>query len=203
MLLMSSITRASTIYLARTYALVEQFPSSLSLNARGKLYARESRSMASSLDDEDEDNAEPDFIGDLISLTSTEFDALDAQLEADYIKTSKEWYAATGGNVGEDVEPEDLPIADLSLVGGAKEKKSKKPDFYDIAFNYVAAFDLEGIAKKAGLRGEVEEEVEVQKGGAKVESEEEEDDERMAEEQQTTSEPAKKSGWGFGLFGRK
>lgn len=181
---------------------MEQFPSALSLNARAKLYARQARNMASSLDDDDQEDDEDagaasdvDFVGHLLPLASADFDELDRQLDADYLKISKEWYASTGGKVGEDLEPEDLPVEDLSLRASAPGKgksKSKKPAFYDVAFNYVAGFDMEAIARKAGLRGDVVEE--------EQEAESEEDEPMQAEEEKPT--PVK-SGWGFGLFGRK
>jgi len=162
--------------------------------------------MASSLeeeaeDDEDVGTSDPDFVGHLLPLASADFDELDRELVADYLKTSKEWYAATGGKVG-DLEPEDLPVEDLTLrpsaaAGGAStsasKSKSKKPAFYDVAFNYVAGFDMEAIARKAGLRGEVVEE---------EEAEEDSEDERMPAASEEKPAPAK-GGWGFGLFGRK
>jgi signal recognition particle subunit SRP68 len=149
--------------------------------------------MASSLDeDEDVDtSSDPDFVGDLLPLSTSDFDSIDRQLDADYIKTSKEWYAATGGQVG-DVEPEDLAVEELSLrPGGSAGKKSKKPAFYDIAFNYVTAFDMEAVAQRAGLRGEVSEEKEVK------------EDVKMVEAPTEAKAAPAKSGWGFGLFGRK
>lgn len=158
--------------------------------------------MASALeeeaeDDEDAGSSDPDFVGHLLPLTSADFDELDRELDADYLKTSKEWYAATGGKVG-DLEPEDLPVEDLTLrpsAGGASSSASnrKKPAFYDVAFNYVAGFDMEAIARKAGLRGDVVEEE------AEVDSEEEPMAAAPTEEK---AAPAK-GGWGFGLFRRK
>lgn len=90
------------------------------------------------------------------------------------------------------MEPEDLPVEQLSLANAGVEKKGKKPAFYDVAFNYVAAFDLEAIARRAA--GEV---VEVQEVQEDVEMEEEEE----FVEAVKPATPAK--GWGFGLFGRK
>ena len=176
------------------------------------------------------DDDEPDFVGDLLPLDTSDLDALDRELESDYVTISKAWYAATGGQVGEQdkdevVEPEDLPVDELSLAAGGSKKtagkdskkkvKSKKPAFYDVAFNYVAGFDLDAIARKAGLQGAVAEDEPVKAANAKsqsapaameVEEEEEEEQEESDEEEEEAvpvQEAPKKGGWGFGLFGRR
>lgn len=140
--------------------------------------------MASALDEDDEETPEHDFVGHLLPLTSADFDELDRSLEADYLRISKEWYAFSGGRVGDLDAMEDLNLEETTAP------KSKKPDFYDVAFNYVAGFDMEAIARRAGLRGD-----EV------VESESESEEEEAPVVQEPT--PTKKSGWGFGLFGSK
>lgn len=196
----------SCIYLSRGYALASSFPSSLSLNARAKLYARQSRSTVQSLSSafgtpDDEEERDHDFVVDQLPLDDASFDALDRQLEVDRI--AKEWFEATGGKVGETEDEEDdvaAGVRDLSLAGGAKDqqKKKAKVPFYDVAFNYVTAFDLDAMAVKAGLvaapaetaatpaSAQVKEEAKAAPG-----TKEEED-----------PQPAKR-GWGFGLFGRR
>ena len=60
------------------------------------------------------------------------------------------WGATAGARPTGD-EPEDLPLAELDLAG-VQRRVAKKAPFYDVAFSYVVAFDLEAIARKAGLR---------------------------------------------------
>ena len=187
------------MYLSRTYALIDEFPSSLSLNARAKLYAREARSTASTLDSDDPaENAEaPDFAGELLPLTPAAFVALDVHLATDYDRFTKCWGEATGGRV--DRDPENLSLAELNLDGSRGTKAAaKKQPFYDVAFSYVVAFDMEAIARKAGLRGEVKPDV-VEQVVPKMEV----DDEEESGEEDEDAKPAEKKGWGFGLFGRK
>jgi len=114
-------------------------------------------------------------------------------LEADYERLGKEWFEATGGNVEEGEEADNLTVDELTLTEKGKGK-SKKPAFYDVAYNYVVAFDMEAIAKKAGLRGGEEAETMEVEEDSKVE-------EKKAEEEQQST-PSKR-GWGFGLFGRR
>ncbi|GAA5873588.1 hypothetical protein JCM8547_005624 [Rhodosporidiobolus lusitaniae] len=194
-------------YLSRGYSLAFDFPSALSLNARAKLYARQSRSAVDALaslveDIEDgDDSSSHDFIADVLPLlppstsspsaaSTGPFADLDRELEADYAAISKAWFDATGGNVGDGM-PE---VADLSLADAGKEgkKKGKKPAFYDVAYNYVTAFDMEALAVQAGLRAPPEED--------KVMEVQVEEKEEPVVEQQAT--PSKSRGWGFGLFGR-
>lgn len=218
---------------------MERFPSSLALNARAKLYARQARNLASSTSVDLADDDEPDFVGDLLPLTPADMDALDRELESDYTTISKAWYAATGGHVGDEdedvVEPDDLPVEALSLAAGGKkgmdqnknknksQKKTKKPAFYDVAFNYVAGFDMDAIARRAGLQDAVEAEIQPQvdsvsgtgrkeQGDASaMEAEDagdasdnnEEEDEDEDEEPVVQEAPKKSGGWGFGLFGRR
>ncbi|KAI5474494.1 signal recognition particle subunit SRP68, partial [Pseudohyphozyma bogoriensis] len=178
------VKASRALYISRSYALVDQFPSALSLNSRGKLYAREARSLADSLDTDDYEDV--DFVGDLLALSASEFDQLDKDLAADSERAGHDWYAATGGKV--DVEPEDLEVEGMDLEGG---KKVKKEAFYDIAYSYVAAFDIDAIARKAGLAPEL---APVVQEDVKMAVEEE-----VEVEQQSTP----KKGWGFGLFGRR
>lgn len=186
------------LYLSRTYALVEKFPSALSLNARAKLYARESRSSLASLDVDDEEPVQADFAADLLPLSPSTYSSLDTALDLDYAQASKGWFDLTGGVVLPTVgdEPEDLPLAELDLdgVAGISKGKGKKEEFYDVAFSYVVAFDLEAIARKAGLRGVVESREE--EGGMEVE-------EGGEEGEKPEVKVEGKKGWGFGLFGRK
>ncbi|GAA5824905.1 hypothetical protein JCM5353_002925 [Sporobolomyces roseus] len=186
------------LYISRAYALANQYSSSLALNARAKLYSRQSRSTALSLSSEldlapEEGEGEHDFIFDLLPLDQASFDTLDRELEADYERLGKEWFEATGGNVEEGEEADNLTVDELSLTEKGKGK-SKKPAFYDVAYNYVVAFDMEAIAKKAGLRGGEE------AGTMEVEEDSKVEEKKAEEEQQST--PSKR-GWGFGLFGRR
>ncbi|GAA5889247.1 hypothetical protein JCM6882_000686 [Rhodosporidiobolus microsporus] len=204
-------------YLSRGYSLArsptsQTFPSSLSLNARAKLYLRQARSSASavaSLDAEPFDG-EHDFIADVLPLVDSDgageasFAKLEKELEADHDAISKKWYEATGGEPLDGGEEDDLRgVQDLSLSGAgvaAKEGKKKGPAFYDVAFNYVVGFDFDAIAAKAGLR---EEAGAGGKGAEKMDVEESDDEEEQVlaaqEEQQGT--PSKKKGW-FGFLGR-
>lgn len=183
------------LYLSRSYSLLSQYPSALSLNARAKLYSRQSQSFAQSISMEDEfPEDDPDFIGDILKLSQAEFTSLDSDLTQDYDDFSNAWFVATGGKVGVD----DLEVDALELnEGEGKAKEKKGPAFYDVAFNYIAAIDMEKIAVKAGLRGDVNEKEEVE--------EDDEDEEMESEEEEEVpvkvTTPAKK-GWGFGLFGR-
>lgn len=206
-------------YLSRGYALASQFPSSLTLNSRAKLYARQARATAAALSESfdlptssaDDDETEHDFVADRLPLDASSFDALDADLEADYQRISREWFAATGGRVGAD-EEEGLDIARLSLADGghprATSEKKKKVPFFDVAYNYVTAFDMDALAVKAGLLIPTEPGVNSSQTVAQAASEEDEEEEQDAssppqqlqEEQQPT--PTKR-GWGFSLFGRK
>lgn len=131
-------------------------------------------------------------------LDRASYDLIDRQLEADYEQLGKDWFEATGGKVEGGDEVDELPVEDLSLSekGKEKEKANKQPAFYDVAYNYVVAFDMEAIAKKAGLRKGEEEEEETVAQSEKMEVDESDNGKR--EEAQWTP---KKRGWGFGFFG--
>ncbi|BGO93770.1 hypothetical protein NBRC10512_004559 [Rhodotorula toruloides] len=196
------------MYLSRGYALASSFPSSLSLNARAKLYARQSRSTVQSLSsafDTPDDGGERDhdFIADQLPLDDASFDALDRELEADYDRISKEWFEATGGKVGENADEEDdvaAGVRDLSLADGKKEKKKAKVPFYDVAFNYVTAFDLDAMAIKAGLvAAPADAPATTAPAHAQVT---EEAKAAVGTKEEEEPQPAKR-GWGFGLFGRR
>lgn len=111
------------------------------------------------------------------------------------MQLGKDWYDATGGKVEEDDEVDELPVEDLSLSEQSKGKGKAQPPFYDVAYNYVVAFDMEAIAKKAGLRNDQEE------PEAKMHVEEVDERKREEEMKQQQSTPSKR-GWGFGFFGR-
>ncbi|GAA5897687.1 uncharacterized protein JCM6883_006784 [Sporobolomyces salmoneus] len=192
------------IYVSRAYALASQFPSALSLNSRAKLYSRQSRTTALSLSpdldfspshEHEDEEEEHDFIYDLLPLDQASYDEIDRKLERDYEQFGKDWFEATGGKVesgGDEVD--ELPVEDLSLSENkGKEKATKQPAFYDVAYNYVVAFDMDAIAKKAGLRKEEEEE--------ETKEEKMEVEEKAKEKDQQQSTPSKR-GWGFGFFGR-
>ncbi|GAA6024403.1 hypothetical protein JCM11491_003540 [Sporobolomyces phaffii] len=197
-----------SVYVSRAYALADDFSSALALNSRAKLYSRQSRSTALSLSPDldfgpdaegDEESRELDFVYDLLPLDQNAYDAIDRQLEGDYDRLGKEWFEATGGDVedrGDDAD--ELPVEGLSLAesSAAAATKTRAPAFYDVAYNYVVAFDLEAIAKKAGLRPEDDagepEPMQVEEAS--------EPEKKVEEEQQST--PSKR-GWGFGLFGRR
>ena len=196
-----SRSHCSCQYLSRGYALASQFPSSLTLNARAKLYARQARATAAALSESfdlptstAEDETGHDFVADRLPLDASSFDALDADLEADYQRISREWFAATGGQVGADEE--GLDIARLSLAEGrpraATSEMKKKVPFFDVAYNYVTAFDMDALAVKAGLLIPTEPVVD---SSQQAVSQGQQD-----EEAQPT--PTKR-GWGFSLFGRK
>ncbi|GAA5953866.1 hypothetical protein JCM21900_005495 [Sporobolomyces salmonicolor] len=186
------------LYLSRFYALAAQFPSSLTLNSRAKLYARQSRSTALSLSpsldlSDSSSDGSHDFVADLLPLDEGSFDKLERSLEADHERISREWFDATGGklDVADDLAVEDLSLSDSKAHDQGKSR-SKKPAFYDVAYNYVVAFDMEAIARKAGL-------------GAPEEAEEAEDQpmhEEKVEEKEQQETPSNR-GWGFGLFGRR
>ncbi|KAK4052428.1 signal recognition particle subunit srp68 [Microbotryomycetes sp. JL201] len=206
----AAVRASRCMYLARSYALVEQHASALSLNSRGKIYSRQARHNASSVFDAQEFD-EPDFADDLLPLSDESFDELDRQLEADYIVLSKAWFGVTGGLVGDNLEPEDLAVDELEIGSEpSKEKAKKKPAFYDVAFNYIAAFDMDAIARRAGLKqgaaGVAEDDDDEFHEAAEGEDDEqqgmdaEEEDEEQVQEQE--AQPAKR-GWGFGLFGRR
>jgi len=185
------------VYVSRAYALSKQFPSALALNSRARLYSRQSRSTALSLspdlDLSPEEDTEHDFVYDLLPLDQASYDRIDQQLEVDHEQFGKDWFEATGGKVEGGDEVDELPVQELSL-SEAKSKSSKQPAFYDVAYNYVVAFDMEAIAKKAGLRKE--------EGGEeakKVQVEQTSEGEKKEDEQSTPS----KRGWGFGFFGRR
>ncbi|KDE09580.1 hypothetical protein MVLG_00475 [Microbotryum lychnidis-dioicae p1A1 Lamole] len=210
-----AFVRASRcLYLSRTYALINEFASALALNARAKLYAREARSTLSTLDDEDMDHVdEIDFLAESLPLRESHFAALDASLNQDYDRFANDWFNATGGRIH---EPEDLPVGAMSLEASSgtaskalkkrKISRKKKVPFYDIAFSYVTAYDMDEIARRAGLLGPVEEGVTSPTADAmdQGEAEEAEEEEEMEEEEEEKPVKAKKSGWGFGsLFGRR
>lgn len=212
-----SPVHCSCQYLSRGYALASQFPSSLTLNARAKLYARQARATAAALSESfdlptssaDDDETEHDFVADRLPLDASSFDALDTDLEADYQRISREWFAATGGQVGADEE--GLDIARLSLAEGrpravTSEKKKKVP-FFDVAYNYVTAFDMDALAVKAGLLIPTEPVVDSSQQAVsqgQQDEEEEEEDTSSPQKQQEQEQPTPtKRGWGFSLFGRK
>ncbi|KAM0790647.1 hypothetical protein ACM66B_004507 [Microbotryomycetes sp. NB124-2] len=208
----ASARASRCMYLARSYALVEQHASALSLNSRGKIYSRQARHNATSVDDA-EDFDRTDFADDLLPLSDASFDKLDEQLESDNVSLSRGWFSATGGRVGNNLEPEDLAVDELEIAPGpsTKPKTKKKPAFYDVAFNYVAAFDMEAIARRAGLKAgavadededEFHEAAEDDEQAMDAEEEEYHSQEEEEEEQQQEQQPAKR-GWGFGLFGRR
>lgn len=84
----------------------------------------------------------------------------------------------------------------MDLDSPSGRKKEKKLAFYDVAFNYVAGFDIDAIARKAGLAPEL---VQVVVPVVDEQEDEEDDDEEM----EVKEEVVEKKGWGFGLFGRK
>lgn len=107
------------------------------------------------------------------------------------------------GDVSEEIGMEGLSLQDekaLEVVGSGAGteggKKSKKPIFYDVAFNYVVSFDLDAIARKAGLAAEEVKDVEM------VDREEADEEEEEEEEEEKKEVVGAKKGWGFGLFGR-
>jgi len=91
-------------------------------------------------------------------------------------------------------------LAELTLDAGAGEEgKGAGVAFYDVAFNYVAAFDVDAIARRA--RGEAEDE---DRNEGEDEAEDDDVDDAPEEPAKGEGEAAKKAGgWGFGLFGRK
>lgn len=149
-----------------------------------------------SLADTDEDYpGEPDFVGDLLVLSQPSLDELDTELDQDAAVAAKDWHTATGGRVGLDDDLEDLTLADADGKKGAR-----KIPFYDVAFNYVAAFDLDAIGRRA--RGEEDEAMEEDEQDEQDAAEDEEDEPaREGKGEEPKQEP--KKGWGFGLFGRK
>jgi signal recognition particle subunit SRP68 len=167
-------------YLARTYALLSSYPSSLTLLNRAKLYTRQSR--ASLPLSPESYPLEVDYIEGSLPLDEAALDAFDLALEGDYTEVSQEWTRETGG-----VGVEDVSMEGLSLEG---EKGGKKTKFYDVAFSYVGAFDLEAISRRAA--GEVDQAVD----------EEEEQDEGEEEQEEVQEVVAKGKRWGFGLFGK-
>ncbi|GAA6013571.1 hypothetical protein JCM10207_004778 [Rhodosporidiobolus poonsookiae] len=191
-------------YLALAHALADDHPSALTLTQRAQLYSRQSRQTALSLppsspSDEDEPESETDFVAHVLPLSSpAPFDSLDTALAAQYDALSRAWLDANGGRVGADALEEGME--GLELEGPKKEKvKGRKPAFYDVAFSYVTAFDMDAIARKAGLReGEEEEEEEEEEQEEQVEEKEEAP--KQAAQEDT---PTKSRGWGFGLFGRR
>ncbi|POY72351.1 hypothetical protein BMF94_4653 [Rhodotorula taiwanensis] len=202
-------------YLSRGYALAGEFPSSLALNAQAKLKARQARfnadATAGSADVQDsvEDSAaDHDYVADRLPLDSPSLDSLDAELEADYQKVSQEWFAATGGKV--EGRQDDLDLSKLSLsadVSRTSKTTIPKVPFFDVAYNYVTAFDMDAIAEKAGLR------IPTQAAAAEVPTaatitdeaqpvkQEVVEEQSMNGEQEAQPTPTKR-GWGFGLFGR-
>ncbi|GAA5926239.1 uncharacterized protein JCM15063_000223 [Sporobolomyces koalae] len=190
-------------YVARAYALARQFPSALALNSRAKLYSRQSRSTASSLSPdldfapEEEGQGDQDHVFDSLPLDESSFDALDRQLEAEHDQIGRDWFDATGGKV-EAGQQDAIPLAELSLSDKKSSQTSQQPKFYDIAYSYVVAFDMDAIAQKAGLRSEHVEQTDATDVVASVSDAAIEETE--PQEQQST--PSKR-GWGFGLFGRR
>lgn len=140
---------------------------------------------------------------DLLPLDQASYDAIDQQLETDYEQVGKEWFEATGGNVEGD-DADELPVQDLSLSDSSEKGKgkasTKQPAFYDVAYNYVVAFDMEAIAKKAGLRKDTEDDT-VTRPTEATESDIPGEGTVAGEENQSST-PSKR-GWGFGLFGRR
>ncbi|GAA5842003.1 hypothetical protein JCM9279_002753 [Rhodotorula babjevae] len=196
--------------------LTTSYGSALSLLSRAKLYVREARHAASALEslganDGDEDE---DLVAPVLALDEGSFAALEQALEADERRLAREWFDAAGGRVpgaeGADGDDEDdeLDLGELSLAEGDKAQQQQRPKvpFYDVAFNYVTAFDMDAIAARAGLGGAG--------AGAAVRAGEtaaaaptqaapadDDDDEEEEEVEQQQEKPAKR-GWGFGLFGR-
>ncbi|TNY23241.1 hypothetical protein DMC30DRAFT_414283 [Rhodotorula diobovata] len=210
--LSASTSSTSSSPSTSTKQLTSSYGSALSLVARAKLYVREARHAASALEslhsppssddaDADDDEAE-DLVAPVLPLDEHAFAALEAQLGAHERRLAREWFDAAGGRVP---GSEELGLEGLSLDGAEEEEEEEKAKaprvpFYDVAFNYATAFDMEGIAARAGLAGaaaaapagQVEQPVEAREG----EEEQEEEEEEQAEK------PAKR-GWGFGLFGRR
>ncbi|BGP50455.1 signal recognition particle subunit srp68 [Rhodotorula kratochvilovae] len=187
-------------------ALTSAYGSALSLNARAKLYVREARHAAGTLAalaspsaaEEDNDDAEEDLVAPALPLSEEAFAALERALEADEARLAPEWFDANGGAVSGELGVEGLSL-DADEGEGEKDGKRKVP-FYDVAFNYVAAFDMDAIAARAGLSGaagavagaaDAMEEV-AQAAAAETDEQAEEEAEKPA-----------KRGWGFGLFGRR
>lgn len=187
----------------------------MALNAQAKLKARQARfnadATAGSADVQDsvEDSAaDHDYVADRLPLDSSSLDSLDAELEADYQKVSQEWFAATGGKV--EGRQDDLDLSKLSLsadVSRTSKTTIPKMPFFDVAYNYVTAFDMDAIAEKAGLR------IPTQAAAAEVPTaattadeaqpvkQEVVEEQSMNGEQEAQPTPTKR-GWGFGLFGR-
>jgi len=214
----SSTAAAPTTSSQQQKQLTTSYGSALSLLSRAKLYVREARHAASALESRGahDDADEEDLVVPVLALDEQSFAALEQALEGDERRLAREWFDAAGGRVsgaeGEEDEDEELDLAELSLADGEKAQQQQqqqaappKVPFYDVAFNYVTAFDMDAIAARAGLGGAG--------AGAAVRAgessapastkaaaaDEESDDEEEVEQQQ--EKPAKR-GWGFGLFGR-
>lgn len=204
-------------YLSRGYALASQFASSLTLNARAKLYARQARSSAAAFSESfdlptsaAESDSDQDYIADRLPLDSASFDSLDAELDSDHRAISQDWFAETGGRVG--TSEEQLDFSRLSLSGDAappaatSASAKQKVPFFDVAYNYVTAFDMDAIAEKAGLRiptavpPTASAAAPASVAAPAVTVEETPAAEAPQQEQEAT--PTKR-GWGFGLFGRR
>lgn len=154
-------------------------------------------------------DSEHDFVADRLPLDARSLDGLDSDLEVDYQRISSEWFAATGGHVGADEESLDmarLSLADGSLAG--EDQRKKKVPFFDVAYNYVTAFDMDALAIKAGLRiptapeRAAHDDTSSPVGSAEDAEDEEEEDVAPPPQEDAQPTPTKR-GWGFGLFGRR
>ncbi|GAA6005102.1 uncharacterized protein JCM10292_005567 [Rhodotorula paludigena] len=199
-------------FLSRAYALASSFPSSLSLLSRAKLYVREARQVAQTLAEafapsasDEHDDGEEDLVDPVLPLEEHTFAALEAELDADEKQVGDAWFDTTGG---EPAASSSVDVGALSLdepeQGQEEKKKERKVPFYDVAYNYVAAFDLDAIAARAGLASsDSANAVAAATAAAGAAGEAmQQDDEAEEEEEKEEPQPAKR-GWGFGLFGRR
>ncbi|GAA5825291.1 hypothetical protein JCM3770_000901 [Rhodotorula araucariae] len=162
---------------------------------------------------------EGDLVAPALPLVEAAFAALERALAADEARLAREWFDASGGAAAAGGE---LSVDGLSLdtdpaksegegEGEGEERREPKVPFYDVAFNYVAAFDMDAIAARAGLGGGPTTMTTTSAGAPDAMDEvaravaaegEGEGAAAGAHGDETLDKPAKR-GWGFGLFGRR
>lgn len=172
--------------LGRTLALGGRWRDALVVLEGGRMYSRRGRALVDHMDDA-EMETEPGGLASLIGAGSDKFELLEEELSELEERFKKAWSASMGASI-EAVE--GMGMEGLQL--GEQQKEEPKIKVYDVAFSFVTAFDLEGIARAAA--GEVRE---VEDVAMQVE-----EDEAPVEQEEIKVETPSKKGWGFGLFSR-
>lgn len=133
-------------YLAAVYRLLQKFEEAFTLNEHASLYVRQAGStLALELQSDSRDIR---IVDDLPPLDANALQTISTECERQASDIQKAWYSASLDP--EESRPKDdegPDLANLSLSN--KPAKSKRPLFFDIAYNYAIAIDTDAIGRRA------------------------------------------------------